>query len=292
MDPHLRQLRYFVAVAEEGTVTGAAARLFVSQPAVSKQLRALERHLGAELFLRDAQGMRLSDAGAALLAGARDVLDGWDATLMRMREVTRTPVIVVGMQTAVGRGIQRSALDRFRRARPATTVSLRLVPWHDVTAGLADGSSDVAFVWTPADDGYASVTVARERRVVALPADSLLATRERLRFADIADVPLVALPESAGALRAWWLADDVRTSPADVAATAGDADTALELVASGVGAVLLAEGNAVLYPRAGVVYKPVEGLSDAELRLAWRPADTRPELRDFVAAVEPVSPGG
>jgi DNA-binding transcriptional LysR family regulator len=284
----LRQLRYAVAVAEEGTVTGAAARLFVSQPAVSKQLRALERELGAELFVRDAQGMTPSPAGEALLAGARDLLDGWDVTLARVREIARTPRLVVGMQTAIGRGIHRAALDRFRIARPSTTLSLRLVPWHDPTGGLADGSSDVAFLWAPSDEGFASVTVARERRLIALPADSPLASRPRLRFDDVASVPLVALPESAGALRAWWLADDLRTTPAEVAATAEDADTALELVASGVGAVLLAEGNAGLYPRAGVVCKPVDGLPDAELRLAWRPDDARREVRDFVAAVDAV----
>ena len=74
MDVHGRDLRYFVAVAEELHFTRAAERLFVSQPALSKQIRSLERQLGAELFVRDRHGVTLTPAGAVLLPYARDVL--------------------------------------------------------------------------------------------------------------------------------------------------------------------------------------------------------------------------
>lgn len=76
MDVHVRDLRYFVTVAEELHFTRAAERLYVSQPALSKQIRALERQLGVELLRRDRQGVELSEAGAAL-PHARRVLDAW-----------------------------------------------------------------------------------------------------------------------------------------------------------------------------------------------------------------------
>ena len=78
MDVHARDLRYFVTVAEELHFTRAAKRLYVSQPALSKQIRMLERQLGAELFERDRQGVALTPVGVALLPHARRVLEAWD----------------------------------------------------------------------------------------------------------------------------------------------------------------------------------------------------------------------
>jgi DNA-binding transcriptional LysR family regulator len=78
MDVHGRDLRYFVAVAEELHFTRAAERLYLSQPALSKQIRMLERQLGAELFERDRHGVALTPVGVALLPHARRVLAAWD----------------------------------------------------------------------------------------------------------------------------------------------------------------------------------------------------------------------
>ena len=80
----LRQLHYFVAIAEEGQFTRAAARVSVAQPAVSAQIRRLERELGERLFVRDPQGARLTDAGAAFLPHAR-------AALTAAAAITRKP---------------------------------------------------------------------------------------------------------------------------------------------------------------------------------------------------------
>ncbi|NEA47339.1 LysR family transcriptional regulator, partial [Streptomyces sp. SID10815] len=77
-DVHIRELRYFATVAEELHFTRAAQRLYVSQPALSKQIRALERQLGVELFRRTPRGAALTEAGAALLPHARRVLADWD----------------------------------------------------------------------------------------------------------------------------------------------------------------------------------------------------------------------
>src|ERR671931_2722555 len=107
MDVHLRDLRYFVAVAEELHFTRAAERLHVSQPALSKQIRLLERHLRAPLFVREPRSVRLTPVGAELLAHARDVLDRWDAGLAVVNEVAASDrrVLVVGIHTSVGRDL-------------------------------------------------------------------------------------------------------------------------------------------------------------------------------------------
>lgn len=285
MDAHLRELRYFVAAAEESTVTAAAARLFVSQPALSKQLRALERRLGFDLFSRQPRGLELTPQGSALLPVARDVLALWDRGYAEARAAAHPRQLVVGMQTAVGRDLQRPAVARFRSALPGWTVSLRLVGWDDPTAGLGDGTSDVAFVWLPVGAEFATRVLITEPRWVALPAEHPLAERAEIPFSLLLDEPFVALPTAAGPLRDFWLAVDERPRPPVVAAEATAADEVLELVTAGVGVALLAAGNTSLYQRPGLTCRLVPDLPPAQLAVAWRRDDHREAVQAFLAAL-------
>ena len=142
MDVHGRDLRYFVTVAEELHFTRAAERLFVSQPALSKQVRMLERQLGAPLFERDHQGVRLTHVGAALLPHARQVLAAWDAAWEAAERAKgqQRATLVVGMSTSPGRsGLLPAIRSRFTVAHPEARVNLHQVSWDDPTAGLASG---------------------------------------------------------------------------------------------------------------------------------------------------------
>src|SRR3954452_8651758 len=215
-DVHVRDLRYFVAVAEELHFTRAAERLYVSQPALSKQIRALERQLGVELLRRDRHGVALTAAGTALLPHARRVLQTWAggaAAVEEARAAERT-TLVVGMSTSPGRGGLLPAIrSRFTQAHPEAAVRLRQVSLEDPTQGLADGGADVSFVWLPLpdQDRYAWTVVAEEPRLVALPESHPLAARPEIDFTDLAGEPFLALPETAGPLRDYWLALDERT---------------------------------------------------------------------------------
>src|SRR5262245_32716097 len=102
MDVHVRDLRYFVAVAEERSFTRAAThRLFISQPALSKQIRQLERSLRTDLFDRDGRSVRLTPAGEALLPHARRLLEDWETALLAVSEATAQAgaTVRVGFQT-------------------------------------------------------------------------------------------------------------------------------------------------------------------------------------------------
>lgn len=292
VDVHLRDLRALVAVAEQGTVTGAAELLHVAQPALSKQLRALERQVGSVLFERTPRGLVLNEAGRAVLEPVREALRQWDEAQRALTALRTAGRLVVGMQTAVGRGLQRRVLARMRELAPGVTATLRLVPWSDPTAGLAEGTSDVAFLWLPAPlAGVDVVPVATEPRHVALPADHPLAARPAIRFAELLDQPFVALPAEAGVLRSFWLAEDQRAGRAPVVgAVAETADAAFEAVATGLGIALVAEGNAALYTRPGVVTRPVPDLPPAVLALGWRADDRRLAVAAFVRAVEEALP--
>lgn len=284
MDVHLRDLRYFVAVAEDRHMTQAAERLYVSQPALSKQIRALERQLGYKLFERHRHGVSPTPAGEALFTHARAVLDAWDEAESAARRAAAEGTLVIGIQTAVGRDLQRTALDRFRNEQPSWNVSLRLVGWGDPTVGLLDGSSDVALCWLPVPDRELEAKVlSRERRWVALPSGHRLVDHDEIAFADLLDEPFLALPEEAGQLREFWLATDERDGREPIiGGVVSSAEETFEAVTAGMGVVLLAEGNVELYARPGFVCRPVTGLSEASLAVVWRRRDRRAAVHALV----------
>jgi DNA-binding transcriptional LysR family regulator len=283
MDVHLRNLRYFVAVAEELHFSRAAERLHVSQPALSKQIRQLERQLRVPLFRRDRRRVELTPAGDALLPEARRLLAGWDAAVARATEEGK--VLRVGFQTSVAGGLYQAVVARYAELHPDWRLELRSHSWTDTTAGLLDRSADVAFLWLPtgAEDTIAVQPLRSERRFVALPAGHRLAGRKALQMADLIDEPFVAMPQEAGPLRDYWLAlDERRGRPARIGAEAATPDETFEAVATGLGIHLLAEGNAAVYARPGIVCRPVIDLEPCRLAVAWRRDDRRDAVRELV----------
>jgi DNA-binding transcriptional LysR family regulator len=264
----------------------------VSQPALSKQIRQLERDLRFPLFCRDRRRVELTAAGEALLPTARQLLADWeqahaDATRRASEE---GKLLRVGFQTSVGGGLYQEIAARFAGLRPDWRLELRSHVWSDPSGGLVDRSADVAFLWLPAgaEDEIEVRPLRTERKYVALPAGHRLARRRGVQMADLLEEPFVALPAEAGPLRDHWLAlDDRGAHPVKIGAEASTADEAFEAVATGQGVVLLAEGNAGVYERPGIVCRPVVGVQPCQLAVAWRRDEKRSAVREFVgAAVE------
>ncbi|MFI2644592.1 LysR family transcriptional regulator [Streptomyces sp. NPDC018610] len=297
-DVHVRDLRYFVTVAEELHFTRAAERLYVSQPALSKQIRALERQLGVELFRRTPQGTVLTEAGGELVPHARRVLADWDRGAAAVAEVraARRATLVVGMSTSPGRGGLLPAIrSRFTAAEPRAAVRLRQAGWDDPTAGLADGTVDVAFVWLPLPGAgdYGWTVVAEEPRLVALPETHPLACRAEIDFADLAGEPFLALPRAAGPLRDHWLALDARGGAEPVVgAEVASTEETYEALVAGLGVCLVAAGNVPLVSLGGVTARPVRGIGPSRYALAWRREDAgRPLVRAYAEACRQVADG-
>jgi DNA-binding transcriptional LysR family regulator len=294
MDVHLRNLRYFVAVAEELHFSRAAERLHISQPALSKQIRQLERELRFPLFRRDRRRVELTEAGQGLLPEARRLIADWDAALgdATAKASEEGKVLRVGFQTSVGGGLYQDIAARFAALHPDWRLVLRLHEWSDPTGGLLDESADVALLWLPtgAEETIDVQPLRSERRFVALPAGHRLARRKGLQMADLLDEPFVALPEDAGPLRDYWLALDERGGrPARIGAEAATPDETFEAVATGHGVVLIAEGNTTVYTRPGIVYRPVLDLAPCELAVAWRRGDRRAMVRELVSVATEVA---
>jgi DNA-binding transcriptional LysR family regulator len=289
MDVHLRDLRYFVAVSQQLHFTRAAETLYVSQPALSKQIRALERQLRVTLFERDHGTVRLTRAGAELLPHAERLVASWESAKSALSKASDC-TLVIGMHTSPGRGLLPKVRAMMVASCPEAELELRQVPWSDRTAGLADRSTDAAFVWLPLPQPpYRWVTIARETRLVALANDHRLAARESVAMFD---EPFLALPASAGPLRDFWLARDDRDGhPVRIAAEINDTEETYEAVASGIGICLLAAGNAPIFARGAVTMLPVADLAPSELVLAWNERHCPPLLETFAALCEQVVTG-
>ncbi len=288
MDVHLRDLRYFEAVAEELSFTRAAARLHVSQPALSKQIAGLETAMRARLFQRDRRQVSLTVAGAALHAAVPGLLAAWDEAVPVVADAATAEarVLRVGTLTSIGRALLPAVLEQFGKRQPGWRVELRSSGWGDPTAGLAGQDCDAAFVWLPAGPaGIETQVLATEPRMVAVSSQHPLAGRPAVEFAEIAGELFAALPVSAGPARDFWLATDRRAgTPPRIAAEVNSADEVFELVAAGTAVTLLAEGNAAVYARAGITCIPVRDLEPARLAIAWRRGERREAVRDFVLA--------
>ncbi|MGW8763388.1 LysR family transcriptional regulator [Streptomyces sp. NPDC055815] len=288
MDVDTRLLRYFVAVAEEGSLTRAAERLYVSQPALTKQIKHLEALLGARLFTRSKSGMALTEPGRVLAERASGLLASWSRTLQEVKTAAgrEERVLRVGYLASAANEATRPIVEEFARRRPDWRVAMRQAAWSDPTAGLAAGDVDVALVRLPfpGEEGLRVDVLFSEPRWVALPVDHRLAGRETIPFAELLDEPFVAAPAETGAWRDFWLATDARDGrPVRIGAVVDQPDDWLGAIDQGHGIALAPESAARFYARPGIVYRPVSGIALTRVGVArTAAADTDPAVRDFV----------
>jgi DNA-binding transcriptional LysR family regulator len=191
----LRHLRYFIAVAEEGHVTRAAARLGIQQPPLSQQIRALEKELGVQLLKRKPRGVELTDAGHNFLERARTLIEDVERACASTKRTAR------GEQGRVVVGFTSSApfhpfiprvLRAFREMSPLVSLSLEESGSSELVQGLHDEEVDAAFIRSPVG-GFVDLTVEpllEEEMLLALPAGHPLAGRGGLNQAAL---PLAAL---------------------------------------------------------------------------------------------------
>lgn len=192
----LRHLRYFVAVAGIGNLSRAATQLRVAQPALTRQVRDLERELGVALLERHSKGVTPTLAGEAFARGAMRVLADTAAALERAEataEGVRGRVVIGAMRAAIIHGLAPQIEDRLRDEHPEITVILRELDFRDVIDALVEGSVDAAISVKP-DDHPALMTAPLWEEVIdhaLLPARHHLATRASVTAGDLAELPLV-----------------------------------------------------------------------------------------------------
>jgi len=284
----LRHLRYFVAVAEELHVGRAAARLHMSQPPLSQQIRALERELGLQLFDRSRRRIRLTPAGAALLREARRALaeaDRFQESAARLRS-GRLGQLRVGFVGSALFSLVPEILQAFRREVPEAGLVLHESTSPELVDDVAKRRLDVAFVRPPVgSDAVRELLLAREPLVAALPASNpVAAAPEPLDIAALRAEDFVLFPRSIGpgyldaVLRACHAGGFVPMATH----SATQIHTLVGLVASGLGVSLVPEAvQGMQLP--GVVYKPfAPPVHTIDLTLVWADVPPDPLVETFV----------
>lgn len=193
MGMELRQLRYFVAVAEELHFGRAAERLLIAQSAVSQQVRRLERELGVELFDRSPRRVRLTEVGSRFLSAAREVLDAEQRALGVVERFTaaRGAVLRIGTSTGMGERLDQ-VLEALERLSPRMSVELVSGRVEQRLHRVADREWDAAFLRGEVDapEQVRQVPVWRDELVAALPARHRLAQEPCLRIGQLRELSL------------------------------------------------------------------------------------------------------
>ncbi|WP_431883617.1 LysR family transcriptional regulator [Micromonospora gifhornensis] len=187
-----RELRYFVAVAEELHFSRAAQRLGIAQPPLSRAIAQLERRLGVTLFERDRRGVTLTGAGQVLLDEARAILDATTAAARRTRRAVSAPNrLALATKAGANHELLRKLLDAHAAQPGAAEVDVLLCGMGDQARMLRDGRADAALMQRPFDDlaGFDTEDLLTEQQVAILPAGHPLAARTSLTMAEIGDVP-------------------------------------------------------------------------------------------------------
>jgi DNA-binding transcriptional LysR family regulator len=290
-----RQLRYFIAVAEELSFTRAAQRLHISQPPLSQQIQMLEQDLGVRLLERNKRNVALTEPGRLFLERSRQILGQAEEARQRVVEAAAGFSGQLRLAYTVSVSFHPSlpqALLRFGRNAPNVRVLLSEMYTEPQFSALRAGQIDVGFVRNePAHEADARAlrleVIDREPLLLALPSGHALATRRRLSMGDVAGEAFVAQPRELAATlydRLVQLAAKSDFHP-QIRQHAQQLNGLLALVAAGIGLALVpATMRAVRL--AGVSYVPLEE-PDAYLLLAVasRAGDPSPVLAQFLATV-------
>jgi DNA-binding transcriptional LysR family regulator len=283
----LRQLRYFVAVAEELHFRRAAARLHMSQPPLSTQVRLLEEELGCPLMVRSRRRVALTPAGESFLRHARALLEGVDEAVQDARRIHagQAGQLRISFVGSALLSLVPGVVKRYRAARPDVEVQLRERSTEEQLRELRAGSIDVALVPLPVDaPDLRTEVLRRERAVAAVPAAHPLAALAQVPLKRLGSEPLVMFPrEQAPGLHDRLLSSlSGPNGPPSVAQYAPETQTIIGLVAAEIG-VALVQASVQRLALPGVTYRPVRGAPMIELAALLPPGEPTPTAREFVA---------
>jgi LysR family transcriptional regulator, hca operon transcriptional activator len=286
----LRHLRYFVAVAETGSLTLAAERrLHTSQPSLSRQIKDLEDQIGVDLLVRSARGVTLTEAGKVFFDHARLALSQVDAGVEAARKAAQPNKqrFAMGFLTGQEMSWLPEAIHILRAELPNIDVTVSSDYSPDLAEALVRGQLDIAFLRAEPDYDLVYKPVAHESLVVLMPSDHPLTARDKVRPKDLVGEPFIGMGNKATVLRA--VIDDY-LDKAGVAMTPGQVvdnpAMVMSLVASTRGVTLIPAYAQNLMPWS-VVSRPLAGEAPTiDLAVGYSKANTSSILKMFLTHLD------
>ncbi len=294
----IRQLEYFVAVAEELHFGRAAERLHVAQPSVSDQIRRLEREFGGLLFERTSRRVALTRLGQVFLPEARRALVQLRhaGDLARHTAHAASRILTVGYATDLGPRLLRLAVPPLAGVCPDIQVVPQSMSTPDQIDALRAGRLDLGLTWSPVPDAELdTMLVTREPLVAVLPVEHPLTRRDELRVRDLDGLPLVLWhretnPRLYDQVTKALGADDV---PARITHHATGLDRMLAIVVAGAGIAITVPSVANTRPTPGAVYRAFTAPAPmVDCILAWRASDNSAGTRAFIDVIRVLSTEG
>ncbi|MFH8555619.1 LysR family transcriptional regulator [Streptomyces celluloflavus] len=281
MSIELRHFRCFLAIADTLSVTRAAERLHLTQPAVSRTLRRLEQELGIRLVDRSTHHLALTPEGLAFRDRAAIAVAAFDRALGQAGH-TVWPLRLGHAWSAAG-AYTTALLRRWHEEYPDTPLELLRV--DDRTAGLARGEVDIALLrGEVAAPGLITEQLTTESRVAGLPADDPLAHRTSLTLAELAGRTMALNTVSGSTTLDLWPA----TARPATSITIGNTDDWLAAITGGRAVGVTTTGTARMHPHPAMAYVPLSDAPPVPVVLAWRDAPGHPRIPDLIALARAV----
>lgn len=291
----IRQMRYFVALAETLHFGRAAERLHLSQPPLSRQIAALEKDLGVRLLERHSRQARLTPAGQRFLEDSRAVLASFDQACRNARLADRGELgeLSIGFMMHAVQTVLPGLAHRFMAAHPQVHLTLREVIPTSLAEALLAGRFDAGIMFYPGPvRGLETRPIHRERLCLAVHPSHPLASRASIGPRDLDGENLIVVPEEVSPMLREAIAGYCRTAGflPTVRLEAQLQQTIVSLVAEDLGIALVPESLRKL-GIANVVFRDLEDAPAVEHVVVWRPGNLNPALRPFLAMAGVAEPG-
>lgn len=293
----LRQLQYFLAVAEELNFGRAAARLGIAQPPLSRQIRQLEQELGVELFRRTKRRVELTEVGRVFLEEARQILSQVEQGVRVAQRASRGEIgrLVVGFEGSSTYDVIPVSLKVYRERFPEVELVVYAMTTEEQIQALLENRIGIGFVVSPLNDKRLAIEIIlREALILAIPESHPLVARNEVRVRELEGESFIMFQRNRGCGlydQAIAVCQRAGFSPR-VIQEADEMQVMLGFVAAGLGITLLS-ASVQQFQRPGVVYRTLQpSTPKVTLALAWRRDDPSAVLQAFIEVVRECTRGG